>query len=345
MRGRTLTNPPGDEIITRGDMERYSNDIVQLDGGCHIIKNYKSFRKITGYAILLVVSLVLFPTVNRTVLMGINRDTPADFVFFGNRYASNEGARYWFLLFLRLFFIGGCYSKVWFNTSPDLWSAITPAQTTQRLPKFGIKPDGIINFLSNEPPFRPTQRLRYCGACSPEAHLPYLFIANDIKKIIINTGEQKIIFKYGLIPFRKTKIVNTGEIREIAIHCSLEYSTAPTVAKITKKIYNVDLIDHNANAYRINRSMNHDRDLKNFAVQFSEIRALPKTSVFRSDPLKKACFVARRARNCIGTGKNNRFFSVPITHIPVNDKKDAANNAVFRKLVMQNSGTPAGGKS
>jgi hypothetical protein len=27
-----------------------------------------------------------------------------------------------------------------------------PAQIMQRLQKFGIKPDGIINFLSNEPP-------------------------------------------------------------------------------------------------------------------------------------------------------------------------------------------------
>ncbi|MDR2176973.1 MAG: putative glycolipid-binding domain-containing protein, partial [Treponema sp.] len=32
--------------------------------------------------------------------------------------------------------------KVWFNT-PEL----APAQTRQRFQKFGIKPDGIINFL------------------------------------------------------------------------------------------------------------------------------------------------------------------------------------------------------
>jgi hypothetical protein len=40
-----------------------------------------------------------------------------------------------------------------------------------RLQKFGIKPDGIINFLSNEPPFELTQRLRYLAACRAEAHL------------------------------------------------------------------------------------------------------------------------------------------------------------------------------
>jgi hypothetical protein len=45
-----------------------------------------------------------------------------------------------------------------------------PAQMTQRLQNFGIKPDGIINFLSNEPPLELMQRLRYRGACSVEAH-------------------------------------------------------------------------------------------------------------------------------------------------------------------------------
>jgi hypothetical protein len=42
------------------------------------------------------------------------------------------------------------YSGVWFNTP-----GLAPAQIRQRLQKFGIKPDGIINFLSNEPPFKP----------------------------------------------------------------------------------------------------------------------------------------------------------------------------------------------
>jgi hypothetical protein len=57
------------------------------------------------------------------------------------------------------------YSKFWFNTP-----RLAAAQRPQRLRKFGIKPDGIINFLSNEPPFEPMQRLRYRAACRAEAH-------------------------------------------------------------------------------------------------------------------------------------------------------------------------------
>ncbi|MDR0642776.1 MAG: hypothetical protein LBG07_09995 [Treponema sp.] len=45
-----------------------------------------------------------------------------------------------------------------------------PAQIMQRLQKFGVKPknsltrgEGIINFLTTEPPFDPMQRLRYRG--------------------------------------------------------------------------------------------------------------------------------------------------------------------------------------
>jgi hypothetical protein len=40
-------------------------------------------------------------------------------------------------------------SEVWFNT-PQL----AAAQIRQRLQKFGIKADDIINFLSNEPPIQ-----------------------------------------------------------------------------------------------------------------------------------------------------------------------------------------------
>ncbi|MDR2511382.1 MAG: CDP-glycerol glycerophosphotransferase family protein, partial [Bacteroidales bacterium] len=39
-----------------------------------------------------------------------------------------------------------------------------------------------------------------------------------------------------------------------------------------------------------------------------------KTSVFRDDPLKKACFTACRTGNCKGTSKNNQFFEVPKTN-------------------------------
>jgi hypothetical protein len=58
-------------------------------------------------------------------------------------------------------------SKVWFNTP-----RLAAAQRPQRLQKFGIKPDGIINFLSNEPPFKQKRSLRYRRACPAEAHLP-----------------------------------------------------------------------------------------------------------------------------------------------------------------------------
>jgi hypothetical protein len=46
------------------------------------------------------------------------------------------------------------YSKVWFNTPSDLWSALCSGSNNVTLTKFGIKPDGIINFLSNEPPIQ-----------------------------------------------------------------------------------------------------------------------------------------------------------------------------------------------
>ncbi|MDR2516440.1 MAG: hypothetical protein LBC88_03550, partial [Spirochaetaceae bacterium] len=36
-----------------------------------------------------------------------------------------------------------------------------------------------------------------------------------------------------------------------------------------------------------------------------------KTSVFRDEPLKNACFAAHRARNRKGTSENNRFLEVP----------------------------------
>jgi murein L,D-transpeptidase YcbB/YkuD len=62
------------------------------------------------------------------------------------------------------------YSKVWFNTpSQTTFARSAPSQIRQCLQKFGIKPDGIIgpkvrNFLSNEPPIKLTQRLRYWQA-------------------------------------------------------------------------------------------------------------------------------------------------------------------------------------
>jgi hypothetical protein len=73
------------------------------------------------------------------------------------------------------------YSKVWFNTlepkvrrtkgSTKLRFALAAVQTTYCFQKPGIKPDGIINFLSNEPPIG---KLLYVPdtveLCSAEAH-------------------------------------------------------------------------------------------------------------------------------------------------------------------------------
>ncbi|MDR2158908.1 MAG: hypothetical protein LBP23_02445, partial [Treponema sp.] len=52
-----------------------------------------------------------------------------------------------------------------------------------RLQKFGIKPDGIINFLSNEPPFKQKRSLRYRRACPAEAHPAPLRLAAKIGKL------------------------------------------------------------------------------------------------------------------------------------------------------------------
>jgi hypothetical protein len=60
-----------------------------------------------------------------------------------------DNDRFTFKLYLRTLPSGQVYSKVWFNTP-----RLAAAQITQRFQKFGIKPDGIINFLSNEPPFK-----------------------------------------------------------------------------------------------------------------------------------------------------------------------------------------------
>jgi hypothetical protein len=51
------------------------------------------------------------------------------------------------------------YSKVWFNTP-----RLAAAQMMQRFQEIGIKPDGIINFLSNEPPI---SKLLYFSDTSP----------------------------------------------------------------------------------------------------------------------------------------------------------------------------------
>jgi hypothetical protein len=84
------------------------------------------------------------------------------------------------------------YSKVWFNTP-----RLAAAQRSQRLQKFGIKADGIINFLSNEPPFKQKRSLRYRRACPAEAHYTHLFI-------------QYFKLNFGLISSRLFKGLRSG---------------------------------------------------------------------------------------------------------------------------------------
>jgi hypothetical protein len=43
----------------------------------------------------------------------------------------------------------------------------------QRLQRFGIKPDGIINFLSNEPPLKQSIAKDTPELCSAEVHLKF----------------------------------------------------------------------------------------------------------------------------------------------------------------------------
>ena len=47
------------------------------------------------------------------------------------------------------------YSKVWFNTP-----LLAAAERNQNMRVLGIKPDGIINFLSNEAPWQIMQGLQ-----------------------------------------------------------------------------------------------------------------------------------------------------------------------------------------
>jgi hypothetical protein len=57
------------------------------------------------------------------------------------------------------------YSKIWFNT-PRLASA----ERNLSIEAYGIKPDVLINFLSNEPPVKSGNAYRYPEACLGEVH-------------------------------------------------------------------------------------------------------------------------------------------------------------------------------
>jgi hypothetical protein len=65
------------------------------------------------------------------------------------------------------------YSKIWFNTLRQAALAkLAAAQIKQRLQEVGIKPDGIINFLSNEPPFQYNPTLKILRSSAPRRLIP-----------------------------------------------------------------------------------------------------------------------------------------------------------------------------
>ena len=105
--------------------------------------------------------------------------------------------------------------------------------------------------------------------CCVSMFIISVYIVNDVKEIIFNIKEQKIMFKYGLF-FKKVKEINIGELMEISINNTP--AVIPNMAKrIIGKKYNVDLIDKNLNAYRIYQSLDYVDELKTFAKNISEI--------------------------------------------------------------------------
>ena len=105
--------------------------------------------------------------------------------------------------------------------------------------------------------------------------LPFFLIANDIKYILININEKIIIFKYGIFPFINIKKVNIDKIKEISINCNIDhYKNNNTIYKFYETIeidYNVDLIDHNLNAYTLFQSKEYNEDINIFAEKIRDI--------------------------------------------------------------------------
>jgi hypothetical protein len=84
------------------------------------------------------------------------------------------------------------------------WSS-APAQTMQRLQKFGIKPknplargEGIINFLSNEPPFRHNSTLKIPRSSAPRRLIEKtrVFFPESAKAAIIIISAVPILLVY-----------------------------------------------------------------------------------------------------------------------------------------------------
>ena len=106
-------------------------------------------------------------------------------------------------------------------------------------------------------------------------YIIYFAGSNDIKKILINVDEHTIIFRYRLIPFKKTIKLSFENIKELSVNYKAEYYTVYASQKIMEKNYNVDIIDTNLNAYRIYQSTVYNETLKKFAKTISEIINIP----------------------------------------------------------------------
>jgi hypothetical protein len=100
---------------------------------------------------------------------------------------------------------------------------------------------------------------------------------NDIKKIFINTTDNEIIFKNGLFPFIKIKILKINNVKEISInHKSNRYATSGistyTFKYIMKEyIFNIDIIDYECSAYRIYQSTAYNDELIGFSKEIGKI--------------------------------------------------------------------------
>ncbi|MDR0321647.1 MAG: hypothetical protein LBI28_09105 [Treponema sp.] len=100
---------------------------------------------------------------------------------------------------------------------------------------------------------------------------------NAIKKIIINTKEKEIMFRYGLFPIKRRKL-KFNDIKEILItHNTSDYSTRPNRFQtiVRENTYNMDIIDKEQNAYRIHQSQAYNDEVIEFSKKLGEIINIP----------------------------------------------------------------------
>jgi hypothetical protein len=94
-------------------------------------------------------------------------------------------------------------------------------------------------------------------------------IINNFKNIIIDNKINKIIFRYGLMPFIKIKKIDFDRIEEISINNIQD--TVPYFHQIKEKTYSVDLIDKEQYSYKIYQSEVYNEELIDFANKIGKI--------------------------------------------------------------------------